>query len=234
MNGRQSIVRQKAVLRAVPPPQAKPPENGAHQERSIVSTPTYELIKGSLAGDKQSANELVKVLSRIFEREVGVRVYLHKGNRQDVEDLINRLFADLFARGAAALRRYDPSKGASPETFFRRFARFRLKDYHRADRFRFREKSYTPEDLQVILDLDLPPENEADFLRGLRNEEIIQRLQKDLSEEQYTLFEERCLLSRSTAELCQKYGVSEEVLYKRMSRLVALLRSKGYFDDEET
>lgn len=233
MNGRQSIVRQKAVLRAVPPLQVDQPESGAPKERPIVSTPTYELIKASLAGDKQSANELVKVLSRLFEREVGVWVYFRRGNRQDVEDLVNRLFADLFAKGAEALRKYDPNKGASPETFFRRFARFRLQDYHRADRFRSREKTYTPEDMQDIVDVDLPAENEAEYLRGLRNEEIIQRLKKDLTEEQYTLFEERCLLGRSIPDLCQRYGVSEDVVYKRLSRMVALLRTKGYFEDEE-
>lgn len=193
-------------------------------------TITYELIQGTLKGDKQAADELIRLLTRVFERECSFAVHFAKGNREDVQQLVHDLFVDLFADEAKALRRYDPEKGSSPEGYFRRFARFRCANWRRAQRFARRAELLSPEDLTDLIDHAPQHEDVSDLGAALEQSETLRRIAAVLTPEEFDLFQRRYLQFQSGAELSQHFGISQEALYKRLSRLVAILRNEGFFD----
>ena len=111
---------------------------------------TYELILLTLKGDQNAARALVKILTPIFQKEAQYAIWRVRGTLEDVKELINDIFADLFSDRAARLRRFDPEKGATPEGYFRRFARLRCMGFARDERDRLLERLTEPADLSEL------------------------------------------------------------------------------------
>lgn len=190
---------------------------------------TYELIVATLAGDQRAAGQLVAILSPIFQREAQYAVYRIRGSREDVKDLVGDIFADLFDRGAMRLRRFDPQKGATPEGYFRRFARLRCMGYARDESDRLLELLMAPADLS---ELQTGAHPEPGQLAALDAKSKLQRIAEVLPAADYDLLVRRYLKGQETREICAALNLSQDVYFQRIHRLITRLKQHGLLEQE--
>lgn len=190
---------------------------------------TYELIEQTLKGDQAAARALVVIFSRIFQQEAKFAVYRVRGTSEDVKELVNDIFADLFADGARALRRFDPSKGATPEGYFRRFARLRCMGFARDERDRVLERLMEPTDLS---ELHISSDQEPDEVEKLDAKAKLQRIAEVLTPADFELFTRRLLKGQETEEICKAMQLSRDVFFQRIHRLIGRLQQHGLLATE--
>lgn len=190
---------------------------------------TYELLVLTLKGDQGAARALVKILTPIFQREAQYAIWRVRGTSEDVKELINDIFADLFADGAARLRRFDPDKGATPEGYFRRFARLRCMGFARDERDRLLERLMEPGDLG---ELHVGAHPEPSQLEELDARSKLRRIAAVLSAADYELFTRRYLKGQETELICAAMNLSRDVFFQRIHRLIDRLRQHGLLDKE--
>ena len=190
---------------------------------------TYELIEQTLKGDQAAARSLVAIFTRIFQQEAKFAVYRVRGTSEDVKELVNDIFADLFADNARALRRFDPSKGATPEGYFRRFARLRCMGFARDERDRVLERLMEPADLS---ELHVGSDQEPGEVEKLDAKAKLQRLAEVLTPADFELFSRRFLKSQETEDICDAMKLSRDVFFQRIHRLIARLRQHGLLQEE--
>ncbi|MEM7157840.1 MAG: sigma-70 family RNA polymerase sigma factor [Myxococcota bacterium] len=90
-----------------------------------------QLVEAALAGRPSSRRRLAERLLDAITREVGIallRPAKDRGRdpRQDVQDLVQEVLVTLFEHDARELRRWDPQRGRSLESFVRLVARRRV------------------------------------------------------------------------------------------------------------
>ncbi len=190
---------------------------------------TYELIEQTLKGDQAAARALVAIFTRIFQQEAKFAVYRVRGTGEDVKELVNDIFADLFADGARALRRFDPSKGATPEGYFRRFARLRCMGFARDERDRVLERLMEPADLS---ELHIGSDQEPGEVEKLDAKAKLQRIAEVLTPMDFELFTRRFLKGQETEEICKAMQLTRDVFFQRIHRLIARLRQHGHLETE--
>ena len=87
------------------------------------------LVAAALAGDPQASQTLAARLLATIEREVGHllrRRAVGRGDaREELRDLVQEVLLSLFERDARELRRWDPARGRSLDSFVRLVARRR-------------------------------------------------------------------------------------------------------------
>ena len=190
---------------------------------------TYELIEQTLKGDQAAARALVAIFTRIFQQEAKFAVYRVRGTGEDVKELVNDIFADLFADGARALRRFDPSKGATPEGYFRRFARLRCMGFARDERDRLLERLMEPGDLS---ELHVGTNPETARLEDLDARAKLKRIAEILTPAEYEVFTRRYLKGQETEVICAAMNFSRDVFFQRIHRLIDRLRQHGILEQE--
>ena len=188
---------------------------------------TYELLVRTLKGDQGAARALVNILTPIFQKEAQYASWRVRGTSEDVKELINDIFADLFADGAARLRRFDPEKGATPEGYFRRFARLRCMGFARDERDRLLERLMEPGDLG---ELHVGAHPEPDRVEALDAKSKLRRIKEVLSAADHELFTRRYLKGQETEEICLALNLSRDVFFQRIHRLIDRLRQHGLLD----
>lgn len=185
---------------------------------------TYELIVLTLKGDKAAARALVVILTRIFQQEAKYAVYRVRGTNEDVKELVNDIFGDLFAEDARALRRFDPEKGATPEGYFRRFARLRCMGFARDERDRLLERLMEPGDLS---ELHVGSDPEPGQVESLDAKAKLKQLAEVLTPADFELFTRRYLKGQETEVISNEMKLSRDVFFQRIHRLIARLRQHG-------
>lgn len=186
---------------------------------------TYDLLCLALRGDKSASAALVRIFTPIFQREAAFAVSRLRGNAEDVKQLVHDIFAELFSDGSAALKRYDPSLGASPENYFRIFARLQCMSFVRAERHALLEKLTAP------LDIDSLPNEQASEsaeLFRIETKQTLKRLKEELDEKDFDLFNRRYLRLQSTEEICEALDITPANFFQRIHRLVKKLKDKGF------
>ena len=190
---------------------------------------TYELILLTLKGDQNAARALVKILTPIFQKEAQYAIWRVRGTMEDVKELINDIFADLFADQAARLRRFDPEKGASPEGYFRRFARLRCMGFARDERDRLLERLTEPGDLT---EMHAGPNPEAEQIQSLDAQNKLKRIEEVLPPADFEIFRRRYLKGQETEAICTAMGISRDVYFQRVHRLIDRLRQNDLLEKE--
>ena len=89
------------------------------------------LVKRALAGDDTARRSLARRLLGAIQREVSFSLVRfaamdRRDARQEVLDLVQDVLVSLFERDAKELRRWDPERGRSLESFVRLVARRRV------------------------------------------------------------------------------------------------------------
>ena len=190
---------------------------------------TYDLLVLTLKGDQGAARAFVKILTPIFHKEAQYAIWRVRGTGEDVKELVNDIFADLFADGAARLKRFDPEKGASPEGYFRRFARLRCMGFARDERDRVLERLMEPADLS---ELHIGSDQEPGEVEKLDAKAKLQRIAEVLTPMDFELFTRRFLKGQETEEICKAMQLTRDVFFQRIHRLIARLRQHGHLETE--
>ena len=196
-----------------------------------MSLSPEHMVNEALAGDLSAMRRLVDQLAPVVHARVG-RVLVAFGAsrhsrdiRQDVEDLTQEVFAELFEDDARVLRSWHVERGASLQGFValvaQRYAISRLRSRKRQS---WNELSrVAPDDVdQDPVALDPSPEAVVASREVL--EEVIRQLRKELSPKGDALFRLLILEQRPHAEVVERTGLSSEAVYMWRSLLVKSAR----------
>jgi len=90
-----------------------------------------ELVRLALGGEQAARRELARRLMHAVAREVAFAVSRlarsqHRDPKQEVRDLVHEILLGLFEHDGKALRRWDPQRGRSLESFVQLIARRRV------------------------------------------------------------------------------------------------------------
>ncbi len=182
-----------------------------------------ELVLRAVTGDRASIRALVDRLTPVVQARVGRALYRWRGSargrdlRQELLDLTQEVFAELFARQGRVLRSWDPAKGLSLENFAGLVATRRALSALRSRRQSpFTEEPTAAEDLDTR---DTRPGAEATVASRELFTEILKRLTEELSPQGMQLFTLLFLEQRSVEEVQAEAGLSRDAVYAWRSRL---------------
>jgi RNA polymerase sigma-70 factor (ECF subfamily) len=187
-----------------------------------MSDLTPELVSRALAGDVEAQSRLVEALAP--EIHWGVAKMLRRWRtgpaagrhlRQEVEDMVQEVFLELFEDGGKTLRRWDP-KRLPLEAFVGYVARIRTAEVLRSRRSPWREEPNPAEDLPVE-SLRRTPEQQTLSHDELRKVHLC--LTAGFTPEDAHLFELFFLRQASPQEAAETAGRSVAAVYKWRSRL---------------
>lgn len=187
----------------------------------------HELIERAFQGDASARASLTKTLAPLFTKEARVAVSRVRGTAEDVNELVNDIFANLFSDGARALKRFNPAKHATPDGYFRYFAHLRCIAYVRDERNRTLERLLEPGDVN---EFSISEDPEYSHIQELDSLAKLQRIKELLTSTEYEVFERRYLKSQEAAQICTAMGFSRDVYFQRVHRLVDRLRQHGFLN----
>ncbi len=179
-----------------------------------------DLVRRALASDQTALARLVAVLTPVIQARV-TRTLRASGCvvRQEVEDLSQDVFLELFARDAHVLRSWQAERGLSLENFVGLVAKRQVLSFLRNDRRNPRRRedpSFTVEELKVeTLGSGLEKEVASRELLGL----LLDRLHEELSPLGWWLFKLLFVQGRSLKEVRAVSGLSAVAVYAWRSRL---------------
>lgn len=190
-----------------------------------------ELVERALRREPEALRELVERLRGTVQSEVGRVLERYAparragSVRQELEDLMQEVFAGLFADDARALRLWRPEGGRSLEVFVRWYARRQAISILRTGkRSPWTEEAMPDEALEsATLDLEDGAVERSIEAQDLL-EKILDRLPTVLSPEQLRLFELAFVEEQSVEALCATFDVGRGVIYQRLTRLRRIVR----------
>ncbi len=183
-------------------------------------------IAGALAGEEDALNRLVEHLTPVIQSRVAsvlLRGSTARGGlRPQVEDLVQEVFIALFDKGGATLRNWDPARGTSLEGFVAVVAERRAISFLRSGRKNpWKEEATLPEELDG-LGSDAGSERLAASRELLQ--EILRRLEAELSPQGWQVFRLLFIEQLSVAEIRRRVDLSADAIYAWRSRLRRLAR----------
>jgi len=187
-------------------------------------------VQAALTGDSEAMDALVVDLTRIVQLRVA-RVLARRRSqargrdlRQDLEDLVQDVFAALFAHNGRVLRRWDPDRGLSFEGFVGFVTERVVGMTLRSGRRNPWTEDPTAEDQLHHLGSD----GGVDVLRSVESRQLLERLAEHLRERltprgrQY--FQLMYIENRPIKDVAEVTGASTQALYAWRNRLTTLLR----------
>ncbi|WP_437313622.1 RNA polymerase sigma factor [Sorangium sp. So ce385] len=192
------------------------------------------LVVQAQTRDRRAVHTLVKDLEPVVRARVA-RVLLRRGAgrahdlREEVRDLVQHVFAHLFAKDCHVLRQWDPEGRASLHNFVGLIAEreaITLLRSRRQSPWQVEEPT-VPEDFERgAIDADGPEDISAS--REVLTE-LLAAVRAQFSEEALEMFELLVVEERSVEEVCALTGKSAEAIYKwriRLGQRVAQLAKK--------
>ncbi len=186
-------------------------------------------LRLALAGDEAALERLVAVLTPVVQARVA-RCLLRRRTgpaasrnvRQEVADLTQEIFLQLFADRARVMRSWEPERGLSLVNFVGLVAERQATSMLRSGR-----RSPWSDDPTVPEELDAPatgsgPEQVAASREELRL--LLQRLTEELSPLGRHLFDLLFLQELTLVEVVERTGLSDDAVYAWRSRLRRLAR----------
>ena len=188
------------------------------------------LVERALRGDRHAIEKLVTELSPVVQSRVAVVLWRSgRRNRQEVEDLTQDVFLQLFARGGAVLSSWDAGKGLSLTGFVGLVAERSV-----VSTLRSRRKSpYSMEPteagrLQSVVDKPIhetEPEGPAAARQMLRL--LLAQMKQKLSEQGLEMFQRLYVWQQEPTQVAQETGLKMEAIYQWRTRLrKAMLEAK--------
>lgn len=193
-----------------------------------------EEIDRALTGDRKAVDALVRALRPVIQTEVGFAL-LPLGRsqgrdvRQEALDLVQDVLMSLLADDGKLLRRWDPARGCSLESFVRLIARRHVAGVVRSKR----RNPYTEHPLPgETLDLRRGDGPELEHCVEVRErlDHMLDRLRRRLDERGLLLFELLYVEERPIEDACEITGMTRDAVYAWRSRLKRQL--EGASEDE--
>ena len=188
-----------------------------------MSEAELQLVRAALEGDRGAIRRLVGRLRPVVHTEVAYVLLRRaaaagRNARQELEDLVQEVFARLWADDGKLLRAWDPARGRSLDSWVRLVARSRVLDQLRSRRRTpLQDDAMDDEELQRAAPSDAPTITSA---LGAREdlERIQARLRAQLTERDWMLFialyAEGCSVQQVSTEL----GMTPAAVYQWKSR----------------
>jgi RNA polymerase sigma factor (sigma-70 family) len=171
-------------------------------------TSTPELVRRSLAGDRQAMRQLfAHVICPVIERRLAHRLALAGADRAALHDHVQEVLIHLLERDAEVLRRWDPLRGAL-EPYVAKVA-----DNHLISRLRRRPPPSPSEDLDSEAGTSQTPEEGAAFSH------LVLHLLREMTDSDAQLFRAVYLEELSPEEAAARLGITREAAHKRIQRL---------------
>lgn len=195
-----------------------------------------ELVRLALGGDAAARRELGRRLLGAIQREVSFALVRfaavdRRDPRQDVLDLVQDVLVALFENGGKELRRWDPERGRSLESFVRLVARRRVS--RTLSKRQGNPWSDDPTDPQ---EFDSDGGNDTDLTQRLEHRNQLGRLlgalHSKMSERDHELFDLLFVQELAPDEVAQQAGLSRGAVNAWSYRIRKLARSlAGALDD---
>lgn len=185
------------------------------------------------AGDPAAVRLVVETLAPVVRVAVARVLFRYRSKArgrdlaQEAEDLAQDAFAMLFEDGARVLRSWDPTRGASLETFAKVVAeRCALGTLRSGKRSPFTEEPTIDTDLEAVLRSDAATEERVATRELL--ERVHDRLKEHLSPRGYLLFRRMYVDEADVETLCAEFSMAKDAVYAwkhRFGKAVATLRA---------
>lgn len=188
-----------------------------------------EIIDETLAGGALAARRLTEALLPTVHFRVARQLMRRQGRaggrdvRQEVEDMVQDVFFELFRDGGKRLRSWDPARGLSLENYVGMIAEQRVIATLRSDR-----RSPWTEDPSEAEALEGEHSHEPRRATGpaervvsarQRIDLILDALRGSVSPQGYRIFEMLFVEQRDTDEVCEELGLQPGAVYTWRSRL---------------
>jgi RNA polymerase sigma factor (sigma-70 family) len=169
---------------------------------------THELVSRALAGDRAALRYLfAHVICPVVERRLAHRLALSGADRAALRDHVQEVLVHLLERDAAALRRWDPSRGAL-EPYISTIA-----DHHLISRLR---KRPPPSPIEAP---EREPAATASPEQSAACSQVVLRLLRELNGNDAALFRAVYIEELSPNEAAAALGISRDAAHKRIQRL---------------
>lgn len=209
------------------PPSAEDSTNA--EQGGALTELTRELVTSALDGDDAAIRALVADLTPVIQARAGRallrRRALARGGdvRQQLDDVVQDVFVELFRDDGKALRAWDPARGMGLRGFVGLIAEQRV-----AAILRSRRKNPWTEDLSVDAEGHEEPRGHDDPELDLASRQAIQQL-FDLVRAELTplgrdLFQRLILDEEPIASVCAATGMSTSAVQAWSSRLKRLVQ----------
>jgi RNA polymerase sigma-70 factor (ECF subfamily) len=199
-----------------------------------------KLIERSLKRDPTATRQLVSIMTPVVHARVA-RALVRQQNqargralRQDAEDLVQEVFAALFARGGKALRAWDSERGLSFRNFVGFLAEREVVSILRCGKRNPWTEDPTLDDKLVVLS-GKGPSHELQVASRELLETLSERLRERLSPLGWRYFKLLYVEERPVKEVAVSTGASEDALYawrSRLGRLIRQLQTEILAEDE--
>lgn len=221
------------------------PAKSASVPIPVVAPEDEALLQRALAGDRAARRRLAERLLEPIQREVAISVTRAAAGsgrdaRQEVRDLVQDVLVLLFEHDARELRRWDPARGRTLESFVRLIARRRVARV-------LGQRRGNPWALVLVdAELDDGAANEGGAGGDARDSELLGRLeqrnlldtlllalQSRMDERDHELFELVFVEECDPAEVAERIGISRGAVSAwgyRMRKLARALASQ--IDDD--
>ena len=187
------------------------------------------LVRRAVAGDARAVRALVTRLTPVIQARAA-RALLRRGRglsrrdvRQEVEDLVQTVFAALFENGGKLLFDWDPSRGKSFHNYVALVADSRLASLLRTQRGRvWPDDPMDDEALEASAEVLIGPEPVIHSREEL--DLVMRRFREVVSDRGHELFVMLYVEERSAEEVSRLSGLSVENVHAHKSRLGKLAR----------
>src|SRR6476661_5300861 len=189
-----------------------------------------DLVGRALAGDPTALSRLVALLTPVVQARVTRTLWAHRSRlasgrvvRQEVEDLSQDVFLELFARDSHVLRDWQAERGLSLENFVGLVAERQVLSFLRSGRRNPRKEDPSIPLEELKTEVPAPgPEKVAASREQLAL--LLDRLREELSPLGWWLFELLFIQELSVKEVRAVSGLSSAAVYAWRSRLRSLAR----------
>lgn len=179
-------------------------------------------IRAALAGDAQALRALVDTLMPVIQSRAARALARYRPRsrdaRQDVEDMVQEIFAALFEEEGRVLKHWDPARGLSLRNFVGLVAQRTAHGILRSGK-----RTPWPDDPTAPLDLEALDEASEDPMPRLDSraelELLMERLTQELSPRGLTLFHRLCVQQEDVRAVAQSTGMTEQAVYAFRKRL---------------
>ena len=190
--------------------------------------PGRAFYDAAMSGDREALRKLTLALLPVVQARVARALSRRRGDargrdvRQEIADLVQEVFAAVFAQRAKVLKAWDPERGLSLANFVGLVAEREVASILRSGR-----RSPWTEDPTLVEELDQgdpapSPETEVESRQLL--ERVLDGLRSRLSPKGLRLFQLLYVQDLPVADVAAQTGMSHDALYAWRSRLSRLVR----------
>ncbi|HEX8795107.1 MAG TPA: hypothetical protein VF765_29370 [Polyangiaceae bacterium] len=206
-------------------------DEGAASDRGAMTEGTGpQLLQAALAGDGSATRDLVELLAPIVHARVARTLLRNPAGRrqnrdlrQEIEDLVQEVFAALLAKGARLLRGWDPTRGLSVENYVGL-----LTERHVVSILRSGRRSPWTEEATDAPKLDATVGRTESAHREVASRQVLvkllERMRAELSPMGQEMFQRLVVDEQSVEEVCVAMQMSADAVYAWRSRLAKLAR----------